>query len=224
MKLPRLDSYKIDGLSSAPTPSKKVTFVDFVRAVSGDAALSVSVVVPDETQVGDLLLVPFFKRDTITPPTGFSLIAEIRNVYTGLDQYTMMYYKIAEASDLGATLTFTCATTQREGIGLMVFHSDTGFDIEGYATATGVTTPSISATVDKSVIAAVSSNVVTSGDTLFTMSGERILQTSPVLAGSTLRICCAFGKYNSGEALSMTITNGSTATSVASVAVLIAPL
>jgi len=85
---------------------------------------------PTDLAVGDLLIAHIFnaKAQTITPPSGFTAL--LTTTTTGsINQHAMyLFWKVADAGDVAATtFSFTTASSQTAGGGLMAFTGATSF-------------------------------------------------------------------------------------------------
>lgn len=216
--LPQLDLYGLDG-------GGRVAFVDHVAATSTEAVVSASVVIPSTTKAGDIIIVYGFRRDTLTPPTGYAFIYEHKSTYTGLDQWTFSYYKIAVASDAGATHTFSVASSTRMGLGVVVLRSFRGYKIESTGYKDGAGTPTATPVSDKSVLLIASSNPVAATSTSYYVWGQRTaLASTPAAVGGGLhRLCGSIAFLPAGVAFSGTVYSSSSSTDISTICVFIVP-
>lgn len=101
---------------------------------------TLSVTVPPETAVGDLMLLWIMARSTITPPIGWSLVQSNDN--SDSSQQSYLYQKVAELADVSADVTVTQSASNRQIMHLQVWSgiaSTTATVIEGDVNVSGDT-------------------------------------------------------------------------------------
>jgi hypothetical protein len=90
-------------------------------------ATSTSVTIPANAQVGDLLVAVIFRRQAMSPPSGWALFASISAAYSiETTQWTEIYIRTAESGDAGQVVTFTQSASDRIARILLVCRSDGG--------------------------------------------------------------------------------------------------
>ncbi|QDR80236.1 hypothetical protein [Sporomusa termitida] len=83
-------------------------------------ATSQTVAIPSTAQVGDMCLAVVGHRDVLTPPSGWNLINTALAAETDPNQQQSIYYKILDLSNLGTSVTFTQASSQRIWVQLVI--------------------------------------------------------------------------------------------------------
>ncbi len=85
--------------------------------------------------VGDLLIATIMHRDTLTPETGWDLVATQIGLLGSLEQTLSLYKRIAQGGDSGSSTTWTQATNQRIATNITAFSGDSGLGVFSSATA-----------------------------------------------------------------------------------------
>lgn len=108
-----------------PEPEPEPDPVGFVAAsdTTYGSGLSLSQTVPAEAEIGDLALAFVMHRDTLTPPSGWVLVAsEGASVSTSTGTHSLSVYKrVLESGDSGSSFEWDQSTSQRLGIQILVF-------------------------------------------------------------------------------------------------------
>lgn len=104
-----------------------------------DTGTSVSTTAPASVAVGGLLLACIMHRDTLTAPSGWTLVKK-SDINPGGTQYTSVYAKVAASADAGSTVTFTQATSQRYCICIVAFTNGATVQSSQKFTKSGLTT------------------------------------------------------------------------------------
>lgn len=75
----------------------------------------------------DTAFVILMARDTVTPPSGFTLVDSVTNSADGTVVQTLyLYRKVLSASESSSTFTFTQATSQRIGLAYLIVRNSDG--------------------------------------------------------------------------------------------------
>lgn len=178
-------------------------------------AASISVIVPADTNNGDLLVACLVHRDTVIPPPGFTLAAT--QAHSNFAQTVSIYYKIC-AEDANTTLTFNQATTQRLGLELFIVECFSPVVLDAANTATNeaapITFPAVTATKNGSICILCYSGVYTANVTSITGQSWCTFEK----AGTDQRMATAMAQINAGVVPAPTITSqNSTSTATAAV-------
>lgn len=178
------------------------------------AASSFSIVIPTDTQDGDLIICNVMHKDTVTPPSGFILVAS--QLISNFTQYGSIYYKICDG-DAGTTVVFNQASSQRIGIETIIAECNGTAIVDVYNTSTNtaapITFPAVSATKDGCLCVFLTTSVYTSN--VITLSGASWITFN--ITSDVQRIAVATKHVNIGSvsALTITQTNSSSVCSIA---------
>ena len=102
------------------------SFIGTAVSTVGFTGTDTSLTIPATVQDDDLLHLTVLHRDTLTPPSGWTLVDSTSIAATGYDQYTSIYVKNGEDADASATLSVTQASSARLEICISVFRPSTG--------------------------------------------------------------------------------------------------
>lgn len=95
----------------------------YVTATSQDQT------VPASVAAGDLLLAVVMHRGTLTPASGWTLVATRSCTAVSTTQYTSVYQRTAQAGDASASTTWTQATSARLAIHIVAFRKPDGCSV-----------------------------------------------------------------------------------------------
>ena len=181
--------------------------------------------VPTSTQVGDLMLLNIMARQTLTAPSGWTLVRSIAaadgTTPTPITQTQYLYSKVAAATDLNTTVTVTQATSDRIGAHIDVFRNASVISSTSASQATTGTqtfTATVPGTSASFVYASVSTTQASTGTgtMAFTPTGWNL--NTPASLSATNRMGVG---YSGNPAIgSVTATTNSLASGAAWVAVL----
>lgn len=192
-----------------------VTFVDS-SATTFSTTTSQNYTIPATVLAGDLLLAFVMHRDTLTTPTGWTVV-DTSGAFTTSNQYTTCLKRIAQAGDAGATVTFTQASSQRMGAEIQVFRKTGGCDVVASANSkisdTGTNAyecPAMQGTASGQMLAQAASSLLaatTIPNTMSVSSGWTI--TTPTSSDDTsnqIRLGAAYRDADTASALAATFT------------------
>lgn len=94
------------------------------------AATSRDQTIPAATEIDDLLLAFVMHRDTLTAPSGWTLVASQNETTSGVNQTLSIYSRTAVSGDAGATTTWTQATSQRMAVHIHTLRHSGGATLE----------------------------------------------------------------------------------------------
>jgi hypothetical protein len=152
---------------------------------TGNSGGTVVIPVPTGTQNGDMMIavVTYAVGGSVTVPSGWTAI----NVGTNFLREMRSYFRVASSEPASYTWTFGSPDFARNGV--MVSIKDANATLGANAVATGFTVPSLSVTVDGSLLVAFAAAETT------TYTPESFLSTSPLTERSD-HICNGSAAYN----------------------------
>lgn len=120
--------------------------VGFVTATTGVIATSTTSQahsMPATALVGDLAIAFIMHRDTLTPPSGWTLVRAQAVTAVGATQTLSVYKRVVQSGDPGASFTWTQATAQRMAVHYEVFRKAGGCDVTASASVSNASIDTI---------------------------------------------------------------------------------